>query len=177
MKLLPFSFGLGKQLLACGAGFLCLMAVSQKSDAQPSFTYTISGSADDWTLDFTVVDPVTGGRNISTLTLINFLEGSGYSASGSPAGFTPSVTGDVAWTGGPITPGTTLSGFDVLDTADSVAPTTEALRYDGQSYDPITAVATGTSSPKSAPDGGSTLLLLGMGVTALNAIRRRCSRH
>ena len=173
MKLFPLPFGFQKRLLACGSSLLCLLAVSESGYAQPSFSYTISGSANDWTLDFTVTDPLSGGRKISTFALTDFAIGSGYSAAASPAGFTASATGDVEWTGGPITSGNTLSGFDVLDTADAVAPTTEPVRFDGTGYDPL--YTTATSAPANAPDGGPTFLLLGIGVAALGAARRRHS--
>jgi hypothetical protein len=170
MKLFTLPFGFGKRLR--GASFLCLLVVSESAYAQ-SFSYTISGTANDWTLDFTVTDPLAGGKNISQFTLYDLAIVSGYSATGSPAGFTASTTGDVAWTGGLITPGNTVSGFDVLDTADAVAPTTEPVRFDGTGYDPLYVTANG--APASAPDSGSTFLLLGMGVAALGVTLRHRS--
>jgi len=167
----PLSFSFGKRVLACGASLLSLLAVSENGYAQPSFSYTITGAANNWTLDFTVTDPSTGGRTISEFTLLNMAIASGYSATGSPAGFTAATTGDVAWTGGLITPGQTLSGFDVLDTFDTVAPTTEPVRFDdgGVGYDPLYVTANGSGT---APDGASTLLLLGMGVAGLYGMTR-----
>jgi len=169
MKILP-AVRVGKSLFASCMAVLCLHYFSDNVYAQvPTITYTVTGNPDDWTLDFTVLNSISQPQDVV------YFQTSVGPITGSPAGFTKNyfVIGSTPfdeWSGGSIAPGQSVSGFEVLDTADATAPVSEGF------FDHLAngSVQNGTAELVTVPDGGSTVAGLCIGFAALMGIRRKC---
>jgi hypothetical protein len=127
---------LTSRLLSFLAVGLMAVSIAEASPIPPSVTYAVSGSANDWTIDFSVdndtnqnlyffgvelpTTDVTGGPSSDWCTSCDTpwsnASGGGSSISYNNIWFLESATGS-------INPGDTLGGFTVLDTTDLAAPT------------------------------------------------------
>jgi hypothetical protein len=177
-----------------------LVSFSRVSFADPvDVGYTVSGSANDYTLSFSVTNNLNGTNDI-------YFFGVALPATdivGSPASWGPYANGDNGWNnaayGGNsttynnvwccnlsagIVPGATASGFSILDTADAVAPTSVdwfAFAYGGTwtgggnfFTDSNPGFQGDASTTVSATPEPSSLMLLGSGFVGLaGALRRK----
>ena len=121
-----------------GVGLLAA-SLASADPMPPTVTYTVTGSANDWTLDFTVDNNTnqnlyffgvllpatdeTGAPNASWCTFPNPPCGSDTPWNNSGDGGS-SISYNNVWLSefGTIPPGTSLGGFTALDLTDAVAP-------------------------------------------------------
>ena len=168
-----------------------MMALSSAEAAAVGVSYTVAGSAGDWTLDFNVTNGETGTDQ--AIYLFGVLL-SRNNVVASPAGYDPTVFD--TWTnsglGGSDTlynnvwldastshllPGTSLSGFDVK-VSDAIAPSSVewfALSIGNVAYmgsgsfgDPTNPGFEGVASPEAGA-----WVLCAVGVAGLAVMRRR----
>jgi hypothetical protein len=169
------------------AGCLLALGITTLSTslfAQPVVTYSVSGSSGDYLLDFTVNNTTPGTQ---TQDIYYFDVGvPSSSVTAAPGGFY--VAGNDAWVDETYTllpTGTTLSGFDVLDTS-ATAPTIVpyfAYGYDfGVAYtgpgnldgDPQNPLFEGNAVVGAGvPDAAATLPMLGVAAGALVCFSRK----
>jgi hypothetical protein len=137
---------------------LALLSAAVTVQAQPVVTYSVSGSSGDYTLDFTVnnTTPGTQGQDIYFLGVYD----PNGTVSGIPTGdyslygaWNPYQFGqggadipyNLSWLDGEdsdLPTGTTVSGFDVLDTS-STAPTSVDYYACGFGYNGVVETYTG----------------------------------
>ncbi|HXY53066.1 MAG TPA: PEP-CTERM sorting domain-containing protein [Nitrospirota bacterium] len=181
--------------------FMAISISWSTSFAMPVVTYTVNGSANNWTLDFSLTNNL-GGSN-----LIYFfgLELPARDIIGTPAGWYPdawkswnnhayggsNIAYNDVWINENlfvdhanfISDGQTLSGFSVLDTRDLVAPTSvnwfaygKFGTYGGgdnfnSSFNP--GFEGITSDPSTAVPEPSTILLITAGLAGIVFLRRK----
>lgn len=157
--------------------------------------YTISGSANDWTYDFTVRNAIGGGNQIYFFA-VDVTGGTNTTLTGVPTGW-DNAYWDTPWTSAPsglsygqvwftasnqIASGSGLSGFTVHDQsaapATTVAWTADAeygldLNEDGHFGIAANPGFDGTATPAAVPEPGTwAFMLVGLGVIGF-ALRRR----
>jgi hypothetical protein len=197
MKTNVASFGFGKKLFNGGLALLCLHLASQNVLAQaPTVSYTVSGTSGNYTLDFTVQDNFSASQYPgSSIYAFAVAPANADTINGSPAGFSdlgeynpgafggPNINYFDNWGGGDLPAGDSVSGFDVRYTGATVPTSVEWMAYGvvpGANYasgGSFTGEVNnpgfdGTAGVTSAPDGGSTILLLSLGLAALGRLRR-----
>jgi len=179
--------------------FIVTSILKSTSFAMPIVSYRVNGSANNWTLDFSVTNNL-GGSNYIYLFGVEFPT---RDITGTPTGWNPygwkswnnhneggsNITYNNVWLNGSldqanqISAGQTLSGFSVLDIADTVAPTSvnwfayaHLGTYDGvdffhNSYNP--AFEGIASDPPTAVPEPSTFLLIAAGLAGIGFLRRK----
>jgi hypothetical protein len=172
----------------------CLVALlASNVYAAPIVSFNVSGSPNDWTLDFSVTNTLGDSNNIyffgvqlPATDITANPSGWGNYGSWSPSGFGGSrINYNNIWLtydyfGVAVQNGHTLSGFVARDTADATAPTSVpwfAFAYGG-SYSGTDHFNTdmnpgfeGSASPSSVPLP-PTVFLLGSGLLGLAGWRR-----
>lgn len=177
---------------------VCFGAMTTQAYANPvDVAYTVTGSAGDWNLDFSVTNNLGGTNSL-------YFFGVALSANditGSPAGWDPSSwsTWNPATYGGSgpdktynnnwfnpglggISPGATLSGFDVhlTDLADPASASWFAYAYGGNyqgDFNPnsnpgFAGVANSGNTPDPVPEPAA-LALMSTGLLGLTLARRK----
>jgi hypothetical protein len=184
------SFPLVRRLFIGFLPILAMTALSSRLCADPVVTYTVSGSAYDWILDFTI-------DNTSSLGVfdVGWYYGPYYAPSSDPYGGPISAPAgfhldggnwqdDDFFSGQPashLPGGTTLGGFVAEDLQDSVAPTT--IYLDLQMGSTIDSVSIGNftvdevTARSSVPDGGATGALVGIALAAMGLLSFRLRRQ
>jgi len=152
-------------------------------------TYAVTGGSGDYTLDFTVnnTTPGTQGQDIYWIGVNDPIG----SISGAPASYEtafPYNGENLTWFDGTyaeLPTGTTLSGFDVLDTSATAPTSVPYFAYgwaNGALYDgpdnlgaPNNPLFEGNAgvAQASVPDSAATLPLLGLAFGALAGVSRK----
>ena len=185
--------------------FFVSSILSSTSFAMPIVSYAVSGSANDWTLDFSVTNNLGGtnyiyffgvdlpARNI-TGTPANWYQNAHTSWNNTAFGGS-NITYNNVWineywntlTANLIANGQTFGGFSVLDTADLVAPTSvdwfaygKFGTYGGgdnfnNSLNP--AFEGVASDPSTAVPEPSTFLLFTLGLAGIAFLRKNSINH
>jgi hypothetical protein len=180
-------------------------AMAASAQRAPTVSYTVSGSAGDWTLDFTVQNNFNSGEGSLYFFGVNL--DSGNDVSGSPSQWDPTLnptwnplaqgnagpseTFNNTWTNPTIqtfpqnliNPGQSLSGFDVVST-DASAPTSVDYfayaaggTYTGNDYFG-TNTNPGFSGDALPPSGSPEPFTMGSIVLCLGgAIKRKLSKR
>jgi len=187
-------------LMALGFSVLSTGLFAQEP---PVVTYTVSGVSGDYTLDFTVnnASPGTGNQDIYEMgiydpngsvssapsSFINYsaFYPSGYYAYGLIGDGTMLSYNDlwVDTTFSALPPGTTLSGFTILDTG-ATPPTSVPYAMGGYGsgadytgpdnlYLADNTAFEGNATLSAVPDAGATMPLLGVALVALGGVSRR----
>lgn len=202
MKTYPSRFG--KTVIGSGLALLCLQPFNSQVFAQaPTVTYTVSGTAGDYTLDFTVQNNLStanypGGyiyafgvnpENSDSITASPgaFTDANPYNTDTSTPVVGPNIQYDDNWSGGDIPDGQALSGFDVSYGGTTAPTSVEWFSFadvpggnyptggDNLDGSHTTPLFDGTATEASVPDGGSCLAMLAAGVAALGALKRKLS--
>jgi hypothetical protein len=181
---------LARRLLVGFLPVLALTTLSSRLCADPKVTYTITGSANDWTLDFTI-------DNTSSLGVfdVGWYYGPYSGPSSDPFPGPISAPPGFLLNGGNwqdtdyftfqeashLPSGATLGGFVALDQQDSVAPS--FINLDLQLATSLISAETGnftvdevTARP-SVPDGGATCALVGIALAAMGLLSFRLPRQ
>jgi hypothetical protein len=194
-------FGCALRMAMAVAGLMLAVAVAPAVQAAPpvAATATVSGSSGAWVLDFSFTNNL-GGTNDIYFVAVYDISGT---LIGSPAGFPqwnmgatynpavyggPNVNFNAVWIDNSATytaflPGTTVSGFQILDTSNDAPENLQwvVFAYGGQYfggdnfYTTSSPGFTGTADIVEAPEPAS-LTLLGLGVATLSAAQRRRPR-
>jgi hypothetical protein len=179
------------------ASSLCLISVISIAEAQrmPTVTFTVSGASGNWTLDFTLQSNLAGGEG--DLYFFGLSVPSGRNIIGSPANWDPNA--NTGWNNahaggsnkdynniwitspsgnGVVTPGSSLSGFQVLST-DTAAPVSidfftyaSGGTYNGNDYFDNRGNPGWEGSATRAVPEPATFLSVGLGLVFLARKRR-----
>jgi len=179
--------------------FIATSILTSTSFAMPIVSYSVNGSANNWTLDFSVTNNLGGSNYIyffgvelparditGTPTSWN---SNGYESWNTSVDGGSKITYNNVWINGDsfqvndIFADQTLSGFSVLDTADVVAPTSvnwfayahlgtyDGVDYFHNSFNPgFEGIA---SDPSTAVPEPSTFLLITAGLAGIGFLRRK----
>lgn len=189
-----------KQLsvLASAIAGLALAGLVASAQASPiDVSYTVSGSAGNWLIDFSVTDNLGGTNNVYLFGV----QLSGRNIAGSPSGWDPNayssynsgiyggagIEYDNIWITNPsgssvVTPGQTSSGFQAVDTSSSAPQSVSWFAWSaGSGYTgpgcsmncgaPFTNPGfEGVAAPVPEPASG---WLIGTGLLGLGQLRRK----
>jgi len=194
----------GKKIVMKSLHFLfvgCVVIAASVLRANPvGVTYTVSGSAGDYVLDFTVTNnmPAANANQVDYFFGVDVSGGTisatptgGWSARGGtwdpyPNGGGPNEVYNDNWIGGSIADGTSVSGFDVTVTSATAPTSVDWFAYTsgGSTYTgsdnfkgyPTTNpgfAGTATEAGGSVTDTGSTAAMLAAGLLLISGAARR----
>jgi hypothetical protein len=175
----PTRHSAGRTILYSFAA-LCAAAICNRASATPVVTYTVTGSAFDYQLDFTI-------DNLSSFSIFDvglYPSSTNPGVIGAPAGFQTNGQNwqDVDFStdqqSGHLSAGTVLSGFIAEDDIDPVAPTSfnltlqlsDSLNDDADGLLRINEQVTATEAVPTVPDSGATIGLLALAMGAMGGV-------